>query len=385
MNAPLPILSGLRSFFRRLAQKAADDAGLLDEDSLRELLLELLANEIQRLDSHELLAFLESIYIWCGFCRVSGQLAIRNTAKARTKAALVEIGRVATKAEIAHRAGLDPARIGSTLSNLPSVARADKRRWGLAEWIDDVYEGIPAEIIQRINEEGGSVHLSRLLEELPQKFGVTPASVRAYAYSQAFRIEHGWVRLADQLDFDPLPLEDVVDGYTSSGEPYWTFEMHHRYREGYSLVGVPPELVVAMGGDFGCNIRVPVLAPPGARDVSVIWRKTTLTGAEIGRIAEPLRILDPRPGDLIRLVIHTSSGVSFTPYRPNHHRHLDVSSRFSDSQDLNPLNFKGPHTGVVMGVPIVAELPANIPEPSSRSTSSSRPVERGEYSRHKES
>ena len=46
--------------------------------------------------------------------------------------------------------------------------RADKNRWGLAEWIDDEYEGIAAEIVQRIEEDGGATRLERLIDELPK-------------------------------------------------------------------------------------------------------------------------------------------------------------------------------------------------------------------------
>ena len=84
------------------------------------------------------------------------------------KAALLHIGSPANKAEIAEQSGLTERQVGAALSQIESVARADKTRWGLREWIDDIYEGIPAEIVQRINEDGGSTRLNRLLEELPR-------------------------------------------------------------------------------------------------------------------------------------------------------------------------------------------------------------------------
>ena len=92
--------------------------------------------------------------------------------------------------------GLPVPQIGSYLSSFPNVVRADKARWGLAEWIDDEYEGIEAEIIQRIDEGGGVTSTKRLLDELPRKFGVTTGSVNAYLQSPKFTVERGHVTLA---------------------------------------------------------------------------------------------------------------------------------------------------------------------------------------------
>lgn len=134
----------------------------------------------------------------CGFYEVFGFIAQRDSDKARTKAALLSIGVPATREEIAELCGLSPARVGAYLSSFPSVVRADLSRWGLAEWIQDRYEGIEAEITQRIEEGGGVTTTSRLFKELPDRFGVSRSSVSAYLQGPKFVVhEGGHVTLAD--------------------------------------------------------------------------------------------------------------------------------------------------------------------------------------------
>ena len=292
-----------------------------------------IADEVGLINEYELRDYLPNESWWkhwdilvqrCHLHRIEGYLTLRNTKKAKVKAALLSIGRPATRQEIGDRCGVDPARVGSHLSVINTVVRADKKRWALAEWVDDIYEGIPAEITQRINEGGGSVHISHLLDELPKKFGVHEKSVRAYIASPAFRLDHGWVSVTDQPDLSLATLDEIVHGYTTDGEPYWIFEMCERYRKGYSIVGVPPELIIAIGGSLGCNITLPVLRPRGCSDISVIWRRTAFTGPEIGRVASSLIAIDASQNDPIRLIIH-QSGVSFAHHdydqRPQTMRH----------------------------------------------------------------
>ena len=104
------------------AQSFADDVGLVHEQQL----IEILPNEGW-----------QQIWLWLrkrsGLHDFHGMLALRDTAKARAKAALIFIGRSATREEIASVCGFEDSRtVGATLSNIPSVVRADKERWGLS-------------------------------------------------------------------------------------------------------------------------------------------------------------------------------------------------------------------------------------------------------------
>ena len=291
---------------QKVANKIADDVGLLDEKALRD-----------QLPSDEWNDFFSQLIERCEFHRISSQLAIRDTAGARVKAALLEIGRLATTEEIASISGIDSNRIASQLSRIPSVARADKTRWGLAEWIDDVYEGVTAEIIQRVNEDGGATTLERLVEELPRLFGVSELSVRAIVGTSQFSLQDGYVSIANESSITLRNLHDVIDGRTASGDPYWTFLVEDRYFNGHSLARFPPELAKELGCKPNGNIRALVAHPKGCGELSVIWRLSSVTGASLGYLADPLRRLGASSGDRVRVVIKGSGVVELRREYPS--------------------------------------------------------------------
>ncbi len=199
-DAASRVVEGLKKSARHIA----DGSGLIDERDLRECL----PGSTWQQHWPVLLAR-------CGLLRFSGRLALRDTAKARARAALISIGRPATKEEVAQQCGLDAARVGAQLSAMDDVVRADMKRWGFSDWIVDEYEGIAAEILQRIEEDGGATRLERLLEELPRMFGVNESSVRTYVATPKFLLADGYVSVADPSSITLRPLADAVDGYTA--------------------------------------------------------------------------------------------------------------------------------------------------------------------------
>ena len=274
------------------ARQLADDAGLVRE---QDLLGSLPDQKWRR--------------FWPWLCRRSalhsfhGLLALRDSAKARTKAALLSLGRPATKEEIGALCGYEAKQVGSYLSNVPSVVRADPERLGLRDWIDDEYDGIVGEIIQRIEEDGGVTTTERLLREIPSKFNVSPVSVQLYMRTPRFEIRDGSISLASPNSMRLRNLVDVVHGYDDGGAPFWTFLIEDRYFQGFSVVGVPPEFAKALGcePDSGVDVRLENL--PDCRDLSLHWRLSSVTGASLGRVAEPLRTLGLQTGDRARVTI----------------------------------------------------------------------------------
>ena len=263
--------------------------------------------------------YLSEFIRWCNIYRFSGSLALRNTYKARAKAALLHIGRPATNCEISQIAGIEIGRVSAHLSSIESVARAAKARWGLLEWIDDVYEGIPAEILQRIVQDGGSTRISRLLDELPRLFGVSESSIRAYLATPAFHVEHGRVTEAQQIRPSIGDLDTAIEGYDDSGDPYWCFEIHERYLSGYSIIGVPGEIALALGCNIGQRVTASVRNPANCTSISVNWRTTAISGPEIGRVADIIRAIGAEIGQIARMVIHADHTVSFAIHRENDH------------------------------------------------------------------
>ena len=299
---------------RTAAEQLADDVGLVNEKDLQS---HLPGQDWQRFFGH--------LVAQARLHQVRGRMALRNTGKSRVKAVVLEIGRPATKEEIAERVGMTPAQVGAHLSVIPSIARADKDRWGLVEWIDDIYEGITAEIVQRINEDGGATRLERLLEELPRLFGVSEVSVRMYARTPYFVIHNGYVSVASEPKVSLKELDDVVDGRTDEGVPYWTFGVESRFFDGYSISPFPPELARELGCEPNGTISAEVDYPQGANAVSVSWPLASTTGASVGRISDSLQRLDVKAGDRVRLLVAGPRRVEFRP-SPAHKSRMERPS-----------------------------------------------------------
>lgn len=280
------------SELRTLARDLADDVGLVEESRL-----------VSELPFEDWRQFWPWLRARCGLHSLFGIIGIRDSTKARTKAALVSIGRPATRAEIGELCGVEEARVGAHLSNVPSVVRADRDRWGLKEWIDDEYDGIAGEIVQRINEDGGATTTERLMRELPSKFNVSASSVRAYMYSPKFAIRDGLISVANVSSLQLRHLDDVIDGRDASGAPYWTFAVEDRFSDGYSVTGVPPEFAKALGCEPEGTASVRMANFPDCRDLSLSWRLASTTGVTMGYVAKPLERLGLRPGQRARVAI----------------------------------------------------------------------------------
>ena len=282
------LLETIRCSIRR----AADDVGLINELQAQSFL-----------PSGTWHQFWPRVRQLLGLQEMHGSLGLRDTAKARVKAALLAIGQPATREEIASVCELEPAEVGKHLANVSSVVKADKSRWGLKEWVDDEYNGILAEIVQRIEEDGGSTTTERILNELPSKFNVAKNSVRAYMLTRRFSIQDGMISLADPATVQLRMLDDVIDGRDSSGAPYWSFKVEARFFRGHSVTGVPPEVVRALGCDANGSRMVRIENMPDCRHLSLNWRLSSPGGGTLGYVGEPLRRLKLKPGDRARLTI----------------------------------------------------------------------------------
>lgn len=222
-----------------------------------------------------------------GVVELSGYWSLRDSQRTRVAAALRRIGRPATKAEIASEARVDdPERVGSTLSVLSGIVRADKERWAFAEWVDDPYDGIVGEIYQRITANHGSVAVASLLDELPRRYGVSEASVHAYLQTPAFVVEEGFVRRADAGAFAAAPPNKWPDAFVVGELWGQLVRIEERHFAGYSFK-VRFDIAYANGIRPDDDLRVPVQQT--SVDASVIWRPHDATKAvDVGRITDVL-------------------------------------------------------------------------------------------------
>ena len=290
------------SKLREVAEQEYDDAGLINQTALRD-----------HLPSEEWGASFRHLVKRCGFHFIGGQLAKRTTVGARAKATLIDIGRVATTEEIVERSGIKASQVAKQFGEICTVDRAGLNRWGLTEWIEDVYDGVTEEIIQRISEDGGATTFERLVKELPRLFGVSKSSVQTIVGTKQFVIQDGMVSVAEESSIVLRNLQDVIDGRTPSGDPYWTFVVENRYFDGHSLSRFPAELAKELGCKPNDKIRVEVDDPSGCEKLSVSWRLSSTTGASLGYLSEPLQRLEVSGGDYVRVVIKGSGTVELHP------------------------------------------------------------------------
>ena len=287
---------------REVAEQEYDDVGLINQTALRD-----------HLPSEEWDTSFRHLVKRCGFHFIGGQLAKRTTVGARAKATLIDIGRVATTEEIVERSGIKASQVAKQFGEICTVDRAGINRWGLTEWIEDVYDGVTEEIIQRISEDGGATTFERLVKEIPRLFGVSKSSVQTIVGTKQFVIQDGMVSIAEESSIVLRNLQDVFDGRTLSGDPYWTFVVENRYFDGHSLPRFPAELAKELGCKPNDKIRVEMDYPSGCEKLSVSWRLSSTTGANLGYLSEPLRLLGVSGGDRVRVVIKDSGAVELHP------------------------------------------------------------------------
>ncbi len=276
---------------------SADQHGVLAEDAPAHL------DGLFASEDDQLLYFRSALEI----VQLSGYWAVRESLRTRVVASLRRIGRPATKSEIAEVADLDEgARLGSTLSVLDGIVRADKERWGFEAWVDDEYDGIAGEIDQRIEAHSGSVAVASLLDELPRKFGVSENSVMMYLQTPAYVVEEGFIRRSEPGSFNAAPPSKWSDAYHSGGAWGQVVQIEPRHLEGYSLK-VRFDIAYANGLRPGCDLRVPVAGTD--LSASIIWRPHDVSGGiDVGRVSNALADLGFGAGDLV-LVLPTSTGV----------------------------------------------------------------------------
>lgn len=222
-----------------------------------------------------------------------------DSGRNRCLAALWMLGRPATKSEIGSLVGLSEARVGTYLGQFDQVCRADKIRWAFEEWVDDPYDGIVGEIVQRIEEDGGTTTFERLVTEIPTKFGVSESSVRMFLATPRFVVREGVVREATNQEIRAGDYGDVESSADAvrlpDGDWAARVTVEARFRDGYSA-SIPAPVARAQGIQPGESLVVPV--GDTGHSVSLIWRTTSTTGrVDLGRLAPVLEHLDATDGD----------------------------------------------------------------------------------------
>lgn len=283
----------LASRVRSVTQACSNDAGVVDEEALRETAA-----------GDEDVPW-EMAVQSAGLVRIGDHLVARDTRRVRVYLALAELGRPAHRTELSKAAGLaNNTTLSSLLSSDRLFVRATKDKWALRGWTEDPYEGVVAEIVKRIERGGGEIAVDELLDELPAKFDVLPATVRNYLATRKFATRRGKVRV---VEVPAASIQDLADArdvmWTADRTPVLHFVVGEHHLKGNSQkVSVAVAQHLGIGPDD--SVQIPFLDPPDVHPASLIWRSYDPNGPEMGRLREALTALDAGPGSKVYVVLH---------------------------------------------------------------------------------
>lgn len=287
-----PEFRALASRVRSAVPRFSNEAGVVDEEALREAV-----------ECHDDAPWGLAIRS-AGLVRIGEHLVARDTRRVRVYLALAALGRSAHREELAEVAGLpNNTTLSSLLSSDRLFVRATKDKWGLRGWTQEPYEGVVAEIVKRIERGGGEVAVDELLDELPAKFDVLPATVRNYLATRKFATRRGKVRV---VKVPAARLQDLSDArdvmWTADGTPVLHFVAGEHHLKGNSQkVSVAVAQHLGIGPDD--SVQIPFLDPPDVHPASLIWRSYDPNGPEMGRLREALTAMGAGPGSKVYVVL----------------------------------------------------------------------------------
>ncbi len=286
---------------RMRAQECANGAGVIDEAALRDA--------VGATESPEWEALVRN----AGLSRFNGRLLIRDTRRARVFLALEERGEPMTRREISVLAGLpDTSSLSSLLSSDSLFVRFTKDKWGLADWTDEPYEGVVEALIKRIEDAGGRANIEELVEEIPGRFDVLPATVRNYLSTRKFRVVGEEVEIVASPVAAPRPLEGARDVlWTEDAKPVLRLPVGAHHLRGNSQK-IAPAVAQHLGVGPDDSIKVPFAAPAEVDDASVIWRSYDPNGPELGRLRQALEAFAAKVGDQVYIRLDPAGLRMFT-------------------------------------------------------------------------
>lgn len=278
---------------RLLAPGFANEAGVVDEQRLRSVVGEGEAPEWDALVRNARLV------------RIGPSLVIRDTRRARVYVALRQLDRPCRRETIAEVAGLaDSSSLSSLLSSDRLFVRFTKDRWGLAEWTEEPYEGVVEAIMKRIREGGGEASVASLVDEIPARFDVLPATVRNYIGTRKFEVVGDRVRVVDRPRAPVQSLSEARDVvWTREGRPVLRFVIggHHLRGNSQKISGAVAQ---HLGVGLDESAKIPFVHPAGVDAASVIWRSYDPNGPEMGRLREALLECGLVPGDTAYVILN---------------------------------------------------------------------------------
>lgn len=192
--------------------------------------------------------------------------------------------------------GTNSRSMANQLYEDPRFKRTGIRHFGLAEWEHDEYTGVADEIAQEIGRQGGEASLDHLVTFVSATYGVSEASVRAYASGPRFeRAPNGSVQLRSEtaIRSSSRPIEMTRGAFIVKGNWALRIRINDQHLRG-SGFPIPESVARAFG-----------LEPLSALENDSPWGRIRLgwpsLSPHIGSIRPALEAMGAAEGDLVFL------------------------------------------------------------------------------------
>lgn len=278
--------------------------GALDETGV--VRLETLAGPdwIQRARTQ---GWLGSWLEYCGFEVIDGFLcAHMGSIGDRAVAALVMAGGPLAYGDLPGFVVADRSEssVKNALAADDRIVRIDRTKWALKSWGIPEYGGIVDAIGRMIDERGGSVPLSELVESLCERFGVAESSVRAYAAGFPYEVDKGVVTRTDKPKESRKSWRQTRRFYAHGDQ--WllriTVNSDHLRGSGFQCpvavaaqLGAEPQTSVGFtNGEDELRLFATGIQPHIGSIKSVLERKGIEEGAEVFLVFGPHELFDLR-------------------------------------------------------------------------------------------
>ena len=206
----------------------------------------------------------------------------------------------------------------NALSSDPRFAKADLSSWTLASWGLPEFSGVPHEMRNLLEANGGSMPIDEVIGHMGSRFGVIESTSRAYCYAPMFVVEGDNLRVRTRDD----------EPFSCDPDSIWRTKgiFHLGTRRVSLLINVEANILRGSGSQLthaaGAILNVQVndnLTFTDSHDAEtrVTFPESVLTGPSLGSIRLIAERLGVAVGDLMLLVLDRSD-MTISAYLVNH-------------------------------------------------------------------
>ena len=220
--------------------------------------------------------------------------------------ALTDIGHPSDVDHLMNHVAEQGARVSviNALSSDPRFAKADLSNWALTSWGLSEFSGVPFEMRNLLEANGGSMPIDDVVGELGRTFGVIESTSRAYSYAPMFVIEGDNLRVRTHEDgpisYDPDSIRRAKGIFhLGSGKVSLLIRVDANILRGSGM-----RLTHAAGSILNVQVNDNLKFVDSHRTkVRVTFPESVLTGPSLGSVRLIAERLGAEIGDLLLIVM----------------------------------------------------------------------------------